>query len=232
VRKPVALALFVLAVSIIVSACGGTQGVSSTSTTGKGLRTAIGRRTPTDPHKSCDAQGINSRALRVGACTEQGVQYVVGNYGSVVRLKTLAVAITGVGVAPADEGNGQRALPRRAAFLSIKLQIQNRDKVPHRFELSQTMLGVGADDYLESTNVERHVHGESLAVVNGGRIGPGETLRGDVVFDITEADYAALQREGRFFIWNFGEHAALSLARQKGQQLGQIRLYAVEGNRE
>ncbi len=105
--------------------------------------------------------------------------------------------------------------------------MQNRDRVPHRFGFGQTMLGIGADDYLESIGVERNVHNESIAAVNGGMIGPGETLRGDVLFDITEADYQQLQRVGRFFIWNFGDRASTQISRRTGQ-LGQIRLYAVE----
>ena len=70
------------------------------------------------------------------------------------------------------------------------------------------------------------MHPEAIVRVNGGRIGPGETLRGDVLFDITEADYQELQRRGRFFIWNFGDRASPQLAR--GAQVGQIRLYAGE----
>ncbi len=89
------------------------------------------------------------------------------------------------------------------------------------------MLGIGSDDYTESVAVEQRVHNESIAAVNGGMIGPGETLRGDVLFDITEGDYAQLQRVGRFFIWNFGERASTQIRRGVGQ-VGQIRLYAVE----
>lgn len=221
----VALALSLLAVSIVVSACGGTQNAGLV-----GASTAS--RTPpphrrTDPRKGCDAQGINSTQLGTGACTENGVQYVVANYGGVVRLNSLAVAIVGAAVAPADQGHGRTATPRRDAFMRFTIQVQNRDKVPHRFGFGQTMLGVGADDYTERTDVEKNVHVESIAAVNHGMIGPGETLRGDVVFDITEADYAQMRRVGRFFIWNFGGHASTAIGRGTGQ-LGQIRLYAVE----
>lgn len=224
----VAPALALLAVAIIVSACGGTQGAGLGTTGSTGLRTPIANHRHTDPHKSCDAQGINSTQMGTGACTESGVQYVVANYGGVVDLRTLAVAIVGVSVAPADEGRGgRRAMPQREAFLRVTLQVQNRDKVAHHFGFGQTMLGIGADDYLESVGVERNVHAESIAAVNGGMIGPGETLRGDVLFDITEADYQQLQRVGRFFIWNFGDRASPRLSRGTGQ-VGQIRLYAVE----
>ncbi|HEX4804533.1 MAG TPA: hypothetical protein VFU94_01425 [Conexibacter sp.] len=220
----VALALSLLAVSIIVSACGGTQsGLGTTSNATAGLPT--GRAEHSDPRKGCSAQGINSTQLGTGACTESGVQYVVANYGGVVDLRTLGVAILGVSVAPADRGHGRTVAPRRDAFLRVTLQVQNRDKVPHRFEFGQTMLGVGGDDYTESIAVERQVHQESIAAVNGGVIGPGETLRGDVLFDITEADYAQIQRVGRFFIWNFGGRASLQI---RSGQVGQIRLYAVE----
>jgi hypothetical protein len=227
VRNKVAPALLALAASIIVSACGGTGGSGLAEVSSSTPRPPSGRQRPTDPHKSCDAQGVNSTQLRAGACTEDGIQYVVSNYGGAVKLRTLGVAITGVSVSPLAAGNGHRAMPQRDAFLRVTLQVQNRDKVPHRFSFGQTMLGVGADNYVESTRVERRIHPESIARVNGGLIGPGETLRGDVLFDISRESYEVLNRQGRFFIWNFGGHAAATIPRSTGQ-LGQIRLYAAE----
>lgn len=225
--KKVAPALSLLAVIIVVSACGGTQGGLGGTTSTNASNRPIAAHRHTDPHKGCDAQGINSTQLGTGACTEGGVGYVVANYGGVVKLRTLSAAIVGVSVAPADEGHGRRVTPTREAFLRVTLQVQNRDRVPHRFAFGQTMLGIGPDDYTESVRVERFVHQESIAAVNGGTIGPGETLRGDVIFDITEADYQQLQRAGRFFIWNFGGHASQQITRGTGQ-VGQIRMYAVE----
>ncbi len=228
-KSKVALALLVLAASIGMSACGGSQEEGLASSTPTAPRAPRGGRPPrTDPTKSCDAQGVNSTQLYPGACTEQGVRYVVANFGGVVRLRTLAVTITAAAVSGGYEGEGRVVAPRFDAFLRISMQVQNRDKVPHRFGLGQTMLGIGANNYLERRDVERRYHSESLVNVNGGMIGPGETLRGDVLFDITEADYQELQRRGRFFIWNFGGRAASQIAR--GAQVGQIRLYAGEAS--
>ena len=223
----VALALLVLAASMVVSACGGTQDAGLAEVTQPTTPTTPnGRQRPTDPNKSCDAQGVNSTQLRTGACTEERIQYVVGNYNDAVRLRSLGVAITGVSVSGVAAGQGRRAAPTRDAFLRITLQVQNRDNVPRRFGFGQTMLGIGADNYTESVRVERNVHPESIGNINGGRIGPGETLRGDVIFDITRADYDVLDRQGRFFIWNFGEHASERITPRGIRQLGQIRLYA------
>jgi hypothetical protein len=226
VKIKVALALLVLAATIVLSACGGTQeeGLASTSPTGP--QVPQNGRLKSDPSKSCESQGINSTQLNPGACTEQGIHYVVANYGGIVRLRTLAVAITGVAVSPGYQGSSKTVLPRYDAFLRISLQVQNRDKVPHRFGFGQTMLGIAGDNYLERRDVERSVHQEAIARVNGGMIGPGETLRGDVLFDISEGDYQELQRRGRFFVWNFGDRAEPQLRR--GDQVGQIRLYAGE----
>ena len=79
-RNKVALALLVLAASIVMGACGGTQegealGSRSTPTTPRALRN--GRLPHTDPSKGCDAQGVNSTQLLPGACTENGIRYVV-----------------------------------------------------------------------------------------------------------------------------------------------------------
>ena len=229
-RNKVALALLVLAASIVAIGCGGSseEGLASTPT---GPRAPKNGRLPrTDPNKGCDAQGVNSTQLYPGACTEQGVKYVVANYGGVVRLRTLAVTITGVAVSGGYEGGPRPVAPRYDAFLRVSLQVQNLDRKPHRFDFGQTMLGIGADNYLERIDVERNVHREAIARVNGGNIGPGESLRGDVLFDITEGDYQELQRKGRFFIWNFGDRASPQLAR--GVQVGQIRLYAGEPGSE
>jgi hypothetical protein len=227
VKIRVALALLVLAATIVLSACGGTQeeGLASTAPTGP-RAPKNGKLPKTDPKKSCEEQGINSTQLYPGACTEGGIHYVVANYGGIVRLRTLAVAITGVAVSPGYQGSGRTVTPRYDAFLRVSLQVQNRDKVSHRFGFGQTMLGVAGDNYLERRDIERRVHQESIARANGGMIGPGETLRGDVLFDITEGDYQELQRRGRFFIWNFGGRAEPQLRR--GDQVGQIRLYAGE----
>ena len=180
-----------------------------------------------DPNKSCESQGINSTQLGTGACTEGGVQYVVANYGGVLRLRTLNVAVVNVSASPVDRGHGRTVTAKRDGFLRVTLQVQNSGRTPQRFGFGQTMLGIGSDNYLERGDVERQVHREALATTGGGVIGPGETLRGDVVFDITNEDYAQLARVGRFFIWNFGGHASRQLSRRTGQ-IGQIRFYAVE----
>lgn len=226
-RNKVALALLVLAASIAVGACGGSQEEGLASSTPTGPRAPKNGRLPrTDPNKGCDEQGVNSTQLYPGACTEQGVHYVVANYGGIVRLRTLAVTITGVAVSGGYQGGPRPVAPRNDAFLRVSLQVQNVSRKPQRFAFGQTMLGIGANNYLERTDVERNVHQEAIARVNGGEVGPGETLHGDVLFDITEGDYRELQRKGRFFIWNFGDRAGPQLAR--GVQVGQIRLYAGE----
>jgi hypothetical protein len=143
-----------------------------------------------------------------------------------VRLRTLAVTITGVAVSGGYQDGARAVTPRYDAFLRVSLQVQNLDRKPHRFDFGQTMLGIGANNYLERRDIERTVHEEAIGRVNGGNVGPGETLRGDVLFDITEGDYQELQRRGRVFILNFGDTASPQLAR--GVQVGQIRLYAGE----
>lgn len=231
VKIKAALALLVLAAAIALSACGGSQEEDLASSTPNAPKAPKNGRVPrTDPNKGCDEQGVNSTQLYPGACTEQGVHYVVANYGGVVRLRTLAITVTGVAVSGGYQGGTRVVAPRNDAFLRVSLQVENLDKKPHRFAFGQTMLGIGANNYLERDDIERSIHQEAIGRVNGGNVGPGESLRGDVLFDITEGDYQELQRRGRFFIWNFGARAAPRLA--KGTQVGQIRLYAGESGAE
>ena len=95
-RNKVALALLVLAASIGLAACGGSQSpdVLGSATTGPRL-TRDGRPPRTDPRKSCEAQGVNSTTLFPGACTEGGIQYVVANFGGIYGSGTLTKAGTG-----------------------------------------------------------------------------------------------------------------------------------------
>jgi len=226
VTKSLAPALVALAASIAIAACGTQEGGTPAAGTAPTVPVAPPTR-KTDPGKSCDAQGINARQLRAGACTDRGLRWVVANYGGVVPLRTLAVGIVGVTPSGGYRGGSGVLKPRKGAFLVVKLQVQNLDRVPHRWAYGQTMLGVGAHNYLEREDIERTVHPEPLAKANGGRLGPGDAARGDVVFDITKADFADLSRRGRFFIWNFGDKASQRVALRTGQ-LGQVRLYAIE----
>jgi hypothetical protein len=229
VRIKVAPVLLALAMGM--SACGGTQddtplGAAGTTATAQTNAGRDGKRPRNDPRKSCAEQGIDSTSLGEGACTEQGIHYVVANRQSLLRLRTLAVAIINISAGGGAGGGERTARPQRGAFVRVTLMVQNRDKVPHRFALGQTMLGIGENNYLEAIEVERSVHREALARINGGRLLPGETLRGDVLFDVVPTDVDLIARQGRLFVFNFGQRAALALPRGAGHQLGQFRLYA------
>lgn len=221
----VALALSVLAIAIVMSACGGTQGSNIASNTAPTVpQPPRGRQPRTDPRKSCDKQGVNRTQLRVGPCTEDGVQYVVANYGGVLAMRSMKATVLEFSV---SGGNGQTLIPQYDALLRVTLQVQNRSNKPQRWGLGQTMLGIAASNYLERVDLERRALPEALATKNGGVVQPGEVVRGSVLFDITRADYDVLDREGRFFMWNFGGRAAPQFRRGVGQ-VGQIRLYAGE----
>ena len=175
----VALALALLATSIGVSACGGTQGsagLDGATSTSAATRLPASKAGHTDPSKGCDAQGINSTQLGTGACTEGGVQYVVGNYGGVVDLKRLGVTILGVAVAPADEGHGRTVRPQRDAFLRVTLEVQNRDG-SRIASPGRTMLGIGPNNYIEHRRRPEGAR-RSIAAVNGGTMSTGKRCAG------------------------------------------------------
>ena len=91
---------------------------------------------------------------------------------------------------------------RRGAFVRVTLTVQNRSRRPQRFVFGQTVLGVAGNNYPES--VAERVHPEALAQLQGGVVPPGNTLRGDVIFDVLPEDVDRISTEGRLFITNFG----------------------------
>ena len=170
----VALALSVLATAVTVSACGGTQvvertdrhddagGARSGSTATPTRARAATRRASTAPSSA------SARAPKT-ACSTWSPTTAASSSS-----ERLVAGIVNVSVAPADQGHGRTVRPMRDAFLRIDApgrRTATRCRTASRF--GQTMLGIGSDDYLERVDVERQVHGESLAGVNGGVIRTG-----------------------------------------------------------
>ena len=196
-RNKVALALLVLAASIVVTACGGTQEPrtrrSSTPTT---PMPANGRRGTTDPRKSCDAQGVNSTQLRTGACTEDGVQYVVANYGGVVQAENARRDDHRTSGPPASPpATAARVAPSATRSCASRCRSRTATRCRTASASGRRCSASAPTTTSSAREVERRVHPESLAIVNGGLIGPGETLRGDVMFDITRGRLRRARRD-------------------------------------
>ena len=241
-----ALALLALAAGGM-AACGDTQEDAPPLTVGAPAAKAPAESPPSDPGRSCDAQGIDTRRLREGTCTNGSVQYVVVNREGSLRLESLAVTVAEISAERELEGRDGPLEARKGAFLRLTLEVRNRREYPQRFEVGQTILGVGDQTFGEAEEAEQAYAG-AIATIGEGRIEPGGTLRGDVLFDVPAAVVGRVSRTGRFFVANFGEtpEGAQSTTVEEaeaqireivpGQQsvstateLGQMRLYAAAG---
>lgn len=198
-----ALALLALAAGGM-AACGDTQEDAPPLTVGAPEVAAPAASPASDPGKGCDAQGIDTRRLREGTCSNGGVQYVVVNRDGALRLESLAVRVEELSAERELEGRDGPVEARKGAFLRLTLEVTNRREYPQRFEVGQTILGVGDQTFREAEAAEQAYRG-ALASIGEGRIEPGGTLRGDVLFDVPEAVVGRVSRTGRFFVANFGE---------------------------
>lgn len=241
-RGKIAPALVALAAG--VAACGGTEDAEPLATVGPPAKTAPSRAPRSDPDRSCAAQGIDGIRLWEGVCTEGSMRYVIANRGGALRLESLVASVGAIAV-ERQVGDAEDAVrPQRGAFLRVTLTVTNRREYPQNFEVGQTMLGIGEDTFREAEAAER-AHAGAIATRGGGRLKPGATVRGDVLFDVPPEAVEEVASSGRFFVANFGERPGETKPPSREQreqeqiasaiggriapettELGQMRLYA------
>ncbi len=240
-RGKIALALVALAAG--VAACGDSEDAAPLASVGAPVKTAPTRSPPTDPRRPCAAQGIDGTRLYEGSCQEGNTRFVIANRSGALRLESLVASIDRIEAVP-EIGSGDAAVrPEQGAFLRFTLTVRNRREYPQNFEVGQTLLGIGQGTATEASEAEL-AHAESLAAQDGGRIEPGGTLRGDVLFDVRPDQIGQVASTGRLFVANFGERPgelkpltaeqrrqqqiaeAIGGRIESEQQLGQMRLYA------
>jgi hypothetical protein len=214
ISKTAPALLLALLVAAALSACGGGS-------------TATGQQATTSPpgQKDCDAKGINRIKGKEGTCFAHGSEHVVVNHDHFLRLPTIGVAITGLATVPQIPSSQGTLTPQNGTFLLMKLAVDNRDKVPHRFAAhgpGQVMLTVGNRQYVERLDVERSIGSQSLLSTAGGVIAPGDRLEGNVVFDVQQSDLQEMQQDGQLVVVDFDK---TMLSKKPPKVIGQIRLY-------
>ena len=247
-RGKIALALVALAAGL--AACGDSEDAEPLATVGPPTKVAPARSPRSNGERDCFSQGIDTRTLNEGTCTEGTTQYVVVNRGTPLRLESLVLSLDDIAV-ESEVGRGDDAVrSQNGAFLRFTLTVRNLREYAQRFELGQTIVGIDEETFTEAEAAER-AHPGSLSMRGDGRIEPGGTLRGDVLFDVPLASVKKVSSDGRLFVANFGEKPGerdeegeeeqqtdprrqleRELARTLGvtpaasTQLGQMRLYA------
>ncbi len=241
-RGKIALALVALAAG--TTACGSSEEDAGTfGEVGPPTKTAPARSPKSDPDRPCASQGIDTTRLNEGTCTEDTTIYVVANRDGTVRLESLSASVDGIAIEPEIEGPDGTVRPENGAFVRVTLTVENPREYAQRFDVGQTVLGVATETYKEAEEAER-AHADSLAVRDEGRVEPGRTQRGDVIFDVPTEMGAQIATTGRFFIANFGERpgetkplttrqrqeeqlaSAIGGSIQSKTELGQVRLFA------
>jgi hypothetical protein len=227
-KTPIIVAALALAIG--ASACGGSgEGPSlaerpiatATSPSGPGGRvrtTANGRRSTAK--QDCVAAGITAPPFHEGACTQRGRRFVVADGRSTLQLKSLSAQITGVSAADALPAKGGEVAPQQGVFVLISLSVKNRTGATQQFVPGQTQLTIRDQAYEERTDVEGAVNARSLASPGHGRLAPGATGEGHVVFDVPITDLRRVTTEGTLYVANFAD-----LSAGRHAELGVIRIY-------
>ncbi len=225
-------AALLLTCAAVLLACGGgstesplvgagttATGMSTTGSTtpaGDG-RSASSRGSAADERRSCEARGITVPPFNEGACVQGGTRFVVANGRSLMRLRTLDVALRGFTVVEELRRGGERLAPQ-GVFVVVRLAVKNRTGEPQRFQAGQTLLVLEQQRFQEHEIAEERFKPEALAYARRAPLRPGEKVEGVVVYDVAISDVDRLTREGQLLVANFGGGAV--------REVGQFRIGA------
>jgi hypothetical protein len=216
----------------VVSVGSGTTATTKTATTdaarsgGRAAQRAADAqkgRAPADAQRrrgrGCVERGITVPPFDEGACVEGGTRFVVANGRSLMRLRTLNVAIRGFAVTEALRQGGEVLTPQ-GAFLEIRLDVRNVTGEPQQFAAGQTLLTLEQRRFREHEAAERRFHPDALAAARGVPIPPGEVRSGVVVYDVPPGEIERITREGQLLVVNFITRAG------QPREIGQFRIGA------
>lgn len=188
----------------------------STATDGKGKGAAANAPEETE----CEEKGISTPAREEGTCVDGGTKYFVVNRDGVLKMPSLEAEMLDLRETKTITGeSGASATAKKGTYAIVELSITNRTDAPEKFEDSQIVLWVGGP-YTADAAVQRKVEKKSFLGQNTP-IQPGETQVGTVVFDMSNADFKDLDKEGNVDIVNFGSKGEVLTQ----DEIGTIRTY-------
>ncbi|HMJ01694.1 MAG TPA: hypothetical protein VK506_02060 [Conexibacter sp.] len=195
-----------------------TTSTAPTTTPGRGGRASRAR----EAAQSCAALGISQPPYNEGACTQDGVRFVVANGRSLLSLRTLSLALQGFSVTEELRRAGQRATPQ-GVYILVSVKVRNLTSAVQHVAVGQTLLTMNEQEFVEAEAAER-IHPGALAFAQRATIGPGEVVTGVVIFDIPLSEIERVTRDGVLLVANFGADREAARRGSGPSQIGQIRI--------
>ncbi|HEX6116263.1 MAG TPA: DUF4352 domain-containing protein [Solirubrobacterales bacterium] len=193
---------------------------STTATEGAPIEEIVADAANVSPEEvECgDEGGLESVLGSGGTCSAAGTEYVVADYGEELELDTLTAKIDAIEETGTVRGDYLK--PRRSkngVYAVATLSITNPGNGTQLFDDfgEQARLVAGTQTFSEPFNVLNGVATDSF-LWQAKKIKPGDTVSGDVVFDIPEAAAEELDANGAVQVLNFGDEGNLRRADQIG----------------
>jgi hypothetical protein len=169
----------------------------------------------------CEEQGITPEDRKEGTCIENGIETVVVNRNSMLRLDELNAKLLGIEVNESISDEFGEVAVADGAFVTFTLSVTNKLSSPALFDSyqGQVSLLTGPGTYTQDFDVQNGFVEDSF-LWNGEEIQPSGTQTGSVTFDIPGKIIPKIERDGNLQIRNFSEEGE-----ENPSQLGVIRTY-------
>ncbi len=164
----------------------------------------------------CEEKGITRQVGKEGSCFEDGVENVVVNRGSKLKLDELNVSLKDIQVRD-SVSSSLGSDSAGGSFVTFTLEVMNKLSSPVYFDDSQSQvsLSVGPGVYTEDFNVQNGYIQDSFSWI-GEEIQPQGVQAGTVTFDLPKKVVPKLDVDGNLQILNFTDSTDPESATQQG----------------
>jgi Domain of unknown function (DUF4352) len=197
----------------VLAGCGGstktavqtvTAPAGTTPTTSTAVATTTSSAAPTGPPDCATV------AFQAPKCTSNGILFTVVHGMQTLHLKTLDVNVVGVRTASTVSSGTGISATATGEFLIISIHVANKTSTPETSDgggfQNQDMLQLSGATYTEDFHAENQADQQSF-VTNNSPIQPGESVTGDLVFDVPTSAASGATKNPRagLVIANFGD---------------------------
>lgn len=165
----------------------------------------------------CDSMGINRAVGREGTCTDDGVQLVVIDKESVLKLNELNLRLLDIETTKTVSDEFGTTKSANGIYAIFALEVVNKTNSPVYFDSSQeqALLYLGDNEYTEDFEVENYALDDSF-VSKFETIQPDTSMTGSIAFDIPPKLVHDLGNGGNLAILNFSDEGEAGAAKQIG----------------